>query len=190
LDNVLISAGIACLIGAIVGGGLKAFGIEIPLLASVRRQSLLGLLGALLLGLGFGDRLMGVGGGKAEIAPANQAAVQPEQKSVPAPAKLPEQKDASVSAGACAHPDDAFALTARLANYAHSLADPSPADRPRRLENLATVAKVMEILPIGTPSELEERIRAHLSGPGPITSCPVLRTLFETIEQQTGEAIP
>jgi hypothetical protein len=57
LDYVLISAGIACLIAAIVGGGLKAFAIEIPLLASMRRQLLLGLLGMILLGLALSNRL-------------------------------------------------------------------------------------------------------------------------------------
>jgi len=190
LDNVLITAGIACLIAAIVGGGLKAFAIEIPLLASVRRQLLLGLLGALLLGLGFGDKLMSPGPGKAEIVPANEAAEQPEQKDVSVSAEQPEQKDASAPGASCGDSNDAIALTARLSNYVHSLADPSPANNTRRLSNLAIVEDAMEVVSTGTLAEREDRIRAHLFGPGPITSCPVLRTLFETIEQRTGEAIP
>lgn len=53
METALLSAGIACLIAAIVGGGLKAFGIEIPLLQSLTRQLLLGTLGVLLLVLSF-----------------------------------------------------------------------------------------------------------------------------------------
>lgn len=49
MSATLLSAGIACIIAAIVGGGLKAFGIEIPALASGRRQAALGAFGALLL---------------------------------------------------------------------------------------------------------------------------------------------
>src|SRR5262249_39421080 len=48
---MVLSAGLACLIAAIVGGGLKAFGIEVPALGSVFRQALLGAVGiALLIG--------------------------------------------------------------------------------------------------------------------------------------------
>lgn len=49
MGATLLSAGIACIIAAIVGGGLKAFGIEIPALASGRRQAALGAFGGLLL---------------------------------------------------------------------------------------------------------------------------------------------
>ena len=48
MDNTLLGVGIACVIAAIVGGGLKAFGLEIPLVNSVKRQTLLGLLGVVL----------------------------------------------------------------------------------------------------------------------------------------------
>jgi hypothetical protein len=48
----LLTAGIACIIAAIVGGGLKAFGIEIPVLDSGRRQAALGAFGVLLLAAG------------------------------------------------------------------------------------------------------------------------------------------
>lgn len=54
MENAFIGAGLACLIGAIVGGGLKAFGVEVPILASRVRQILLATLGALLLAFGLG----------------------------------------------------------------------------------------------------------------------------------------
>lgn len=47
--NPLVLIGLACIIAAIVGGGLKIFGIEIPLLTSVRRQAILAGLGAVLV---------------------------------------------------------------------------------------------------------------------------------------------
>ncbi len=53
METVLLSAGIACLIAAIVGGGLKAFGIEIPMLQSLARQLLLGTFGTILVVISF-----------------------------------------------------------------------------------------------------------------------------------------
>lgn len=53
MQNNLLVAGIACMIAALIGGGLKAFTIEIPLLGSVRRQIFLGLFGAILMALSF-----------------------------------------------------------------------------------------------------------------------------------------
>jgi hypothetical protein len=47
--NPILGVGLACIIAAIVGGGLKALGVEIPALASVWRQWLLGSLGVLLV---------------------------------------------------------------------------------------------------------------------------------------------
>jgi hypothetical protein len=49
MATTLLTAGIACIVAAIVGGGLKAFGLEIPALASSRRQIGLGVFGAALL---------------------------------------------------------------------------------------------------------------------------------------------
>ncbi len=45
MDNIFLVSGLACLIAAVVGGGLKAFGIEVPVLASLGRQIALGILG-------------------------------------------------------------------------------------------------------------------------------------------------
>jgi len=53
-DNAFLAAGLASLLAAVVGGGLKAFGIEIPLLKSRMRQGVLAVLGVLLLAFGLG----------------------------------------------------------------------------------------------------------------------------------------
>jgi TolA-binding protein len=49
MQTTLLSAGLACIIAAIIGGGSKAFSIEIPLINSLRRQVLLGALGLILI---------------------------------------------------------------------------------------------------------------------------------------------
>lgn len=53
MATTLLTTGLACLIAAIIGGGLKAFGIEIPALASRPRQVTLGALGFVLTGSGL-----------------------------------------------------------------------------------------------------------------------------------------
>jgi hypothetical protein len=53
MQTTLLNVGLACIIGAIVGGGLKAFGVEIPVFSSLRRQAALGGLGVLLAGGGM-----------------------------------------------------------------------------------------------------------------------------------------
>ncbi|MGA9567024.1 MAG: hypothetical protein WBS19_15995 [Candidatus Korobacteraceae bacterium] len=53
MQKTLLSAGVVCLMGAVLGGGLKALGFELPLLSSVGRQVLLGGLGVVLLVLAF-----------------------------------------------------------------------------------------------------------------------------------------
>lgn len=53
MQHTFLITGLACLMAAIVGGGLKAFGIEIPLLNSRIRQTILGLLGIVLIAAGF-----------------------------------------------------------------------------------------------------------------------------------------
>lgn len=49
MTTILLTAGLACVIAAIIGGGLRAFGIEVPILQSGRRQLGLGLFGAALM---------------------------------------------------------------------------------------------------------------------------------------------
>jgi hypothetical protein len=54
MDNPFVIAGLACLIAAIVGGGLRFLGVEVPLLKSRIRQAVLGIVGVLLLIFGLG----------------------------------------------------------------------------------------------------------------------------------------
>jgi hypothetical protein len=53
MTNTLLTVGLVCIIAAIIGGGLKAFGIEIPVFQSTKRQILLGALGLILLLMGY-----------------------------------------------------------------------------------------------------------------------------------------
>jgi hypothetical protein len=53
VKNTLLTAGLVCVIGAIIGGGFKAFGIEVPIIPSLRRQTGLALIGVLLLGAAY-----------------------------------------------------------------------------------------------------------------------------------------
>ena len=54
MDNPFVIAGLACLIAAIVGGGLRFLGVEVPLLKSRTRQTVLGIVGVLSLAFGLG----------------------------------------------------------------------------------------------------------------------------------------
>lgn len=58
MKTTILCAGIACVIAAIVGGGLKAFNIEIPAFSSVRRQALLACFGMALIGGSLGGNLI------------------------------------------------------------------------------------------------------------------------------------
>jgi hypothetical protein len=49
LVTTALSVGLACIIAAIVGGGLKALGVEIPTVDSIRRQIVLASFGVLLI---------------------------------------------------------------------------------------------------------------------------------------------
>lgn len=51
--EILVSGGVAAVLAAVAGGGLKAFGVELPLLASVKRQALVMIAGAGLIALGL-----------------------------------------------------------------------------------------------------------------------------------------
>ena len=75
MNNVLLSAGAACVIAAIVGGGAKAFGVEIPVLSSVRRQVALGIVG-----IGFLAAAYFVGTGSAGPKPGNPAVAAYQQE--------------------------------------------------------------------------------------------------------------
>lgn len=49
MKTQLLLAGVACVVAAVVGGGLKLLGAEIPLISSTRRQALLAVIGVALL---------------------------------------------------------------------------------------------------------------------------------------------
>lgn len=49
LADKLLMLGVVCVVAAIVGGGLKALGAELPLVKSLRRQVLLGAFGVFLI---------------------------------------------------------------------------------------------------------------------------------------------
>jgi hypothetical protein len=57
MELTIVSAGLACVIAAIAGGGLKTFHVEVPGIASLSRQILLGMFGVLLLVVGFWNPL-------------------------------------------------------------------------------------------------------------------------------------
>ena len=53
--DILVSGGVAAVLASVVGGGLKAFSVELPLLATVRRQMLVLVVGVALIGLGMAN---------------------------------------------------------------------------------------------------------------------------------------
>jgi hypothetical protein len=53
MQETVLVIGIACVIGAAVGGGLKVVNVELPLVASIGRQLLLAAIGIALIGGSF-----------------------------------------------------------------------------------------------------------------------------------------
>jgi hypothetical protein len=49
MNPIALTMGLVCIIAGIVGGGLKASGVEFPLLASGKRQLALIIFGAMIL---------------------------------------------------------------------------------------------------------------------------------------------
>jgi hypothetical protein len=49
MNEVLVTAGVVALLAAVVGGGLKAFNVEVPIVDSLARQLMLAALGAVFL---------------------------------------------------------------------------------------------------------------------------------------------
>jgi len=89
MESTLLTAGLACLIAAVVGGGLKAFGIEIPLLATWGRQVGLFTLGLILCITAFAMRSPSAPAGLRETGP-------------PSSASRPVEDARPVGIGACA----------------------------------------------------------------------------------------
>ena len=53
METILVSAGVVCLIAAVVGGGLKALNMDIPLVDSLVRQLILFGVGVILIGMTY-----------------------------------------------------------------------------------------------------------------------------------------
>jgi hypothetical protein len=87
-NEMLVAGGVAAILGALVGGGLKAFGVELPILDSLKRQVVLGLTGLGLIVAGLLVRPAAVAAPEVaapapEAAPAVAAAAGPVRPSVP-----------------------------------------------------------------------------------------------------------
>jgi hypothetical protein len=85
MNQAFITAGIVCIIAAIIGGGLKALAFEIPLLNSIGRQLLLGIVGIIFLFLGIN---LNFGGNKVIKPPVDS--VTTKDSSLP-PKEIPIQ---------------------------------------------------------------------------------------------------
>lgn len=86
--EILVGGGVAALLAALVGGGSKAFGIELPVLASIKRQALLAITGVLLVALGLtGPRIGENGPASSGEGSPTMAGGQPE---VSAAGSLPQ----------------------------------------------------------------------------------------------------
>jgi hypothetical protein len=55
MNATLLAVGLVSLVAAIVGGGLKMLGNELPVLQSVKRQVMLGIVGVVLIGIALRD---------------------------------------------------------------------------------------------------------------------------------------
>jgi hypothetical protein len=98
IEEILITAGVVAILASVAGGGLKGFGIEVPLLASLRRQVLLMIVGAGLLGLGLWLPQRDAQQSQAAADQAN--AVGPVAGNVAAPATQPPADGPGASAPA------------------------------------------------------------------------------------------
>jgi hypothetical protein len=90
IAEILITAGVVAVLAAIAGGGLKGFGVEVPLLASLRRQVALLVVGAALLGLGlYKSQESGPAMAAAEPPLANAAGQPANEVAATAPGPAP-----------------------------------------------------------------------------------------------------
>lgn len=106
MQETLLLAGIACVMAAIVGGGLKAFGFEIPALESGTRQAVLGILGLALIGFAVaagGSGLFSGGANEREVVSPSQNGGQTSDADPSSSHETddpPHEGDASVSPSA------------------------------------------------------------------------------------------
>ena len=87
MQVTLLTAGLVCVIGAILGGGLKAFEIEMPGLDSIRRQVLLGSVGTGFLTMS----LLGVGAPADQVS-SGQLTNQPPASPTDSPTATPSSQ--------------------------------------------------------------------------------------------------
>jgi hypothetical protein len=125
METTLITAGIACIIASIVGGGLKAFSIEIHVLESGRRQAALGAFGAVLLAAGFGWSALSRAAEPAREAPPSAPAVSGRP---PSPAASASAATAECSSAWFADPPPARVIPIESGTAAAELVRP---DQPK-----------------------------------------------------------
>ncbi len=118
MENTLLGAGIACLIAAVIGGGFKAFGVDIPLISSRPRQVLLGAVGLLMILGAVAMKHPGMPG-------TSGGGVEPGRSPAPAAAASPQ---APAAAGAQAAP-----VTKKTRQAEEVLAEAGPARPPENL---------------------------------------------------------
>ncbi|HEY3058734.1 MAG TPA: hypothetical protein VGL99_07150 [Chloroflexota bacterium] len=97
MENTLLTAGIACIMAAIVGGGLKAFGVEIPAIQSRVRQGALAALGLVLIVIA---RAPGLLGPSAPALPAATAIAAPATAAATAPVAQAAKPTSAGASGA------------------------------------------------------------------------------------------
>jgi hypothetical protein len=169
MEGVLISAGAACLIAATVGGGLKAFQIEIPLLASTKRQILLALLGTAFLAIGLLD--------------LTQLSSTPDS----AGAKpLEDPVNDSIEAGKDA--DDFTERKIQLTVYMHDLLkrDADPAHSDDDSLKLMNAMEAMDLQFSGNTHQLRVSVFDRLAK---IRTRQELDAIIQKVEQSTGDVI-
>src|SRR5215467_7511710 len=93
MAQTLLVVGLACIVAAIVGGGLTAFQVQMPALTSRVRQVMLAALGLVLIGASFFlGRPSGVEAPQRAAAPPTSAAppaATPSTAAAPAPSTAP-----------------------------------------------------------------------------------------------------
>ena len=114
MDTTLVLVGVACIIGAIVGGGVKLVQVELSPVASLWRQLMLGGFGMVLVlsGLVAGGRISLTGG--KDVAPPDMAKdgstalVEPDARHEPGVRSSPSAEATIVSTSlATPSPDEA-----------------------------------------------------------------------------------
>src|SRR5262249_49420990 len=103
MNDILLSAGAACVILAVVGGGARAFGVEIPVLNSVRRQVALGVVG-----IGFLAAAFVVGNGSASSNNPGNPAVAAYRQEVLATCRVAQNSASGNALIAAANNDGTF----------------------------------------------------------------------------------